>query len=269
MERKRFHNTQRDRNEGRDRMKNCVERLAKTIEEKKVDEFMKVFYECIKDKKTEVHGLVRTSELVSLGEKVRKEIATYDLKFLIDLWRISIKDEKTLVFGVKSGRTYRLFILGFLKNEAPHVKKVFVEKVADHIHDWETCDQLALKIISDLVLEDPDYLNELEKYLSEENPWKKRLPLASIPPLVKKKPQLSEKFLEFIEKAFEDGRTEVKKACGWALREISKIRPELVKKFVEKHREKNNKNVKWVLRDGSRFLKLGGEHGENQQRQGG
>jgi len=47
---------------------------------------------------------------------------------------------------------------------------------------------------------------------------------------------------------------DVKKAIGWALREITKKDPESVLEFLQKWSKVEDKNTKWIIKEGMKKL---------------
>lgn len=72
----------------------------------------------------------------------------------------------------------------------------------------------------------------MEEWIKSENKWIRRLAIATIPPYIRAKPEESMICLEFLERVMYEEDKDVKKAIGWALREVSKKDPESVFKFL-------------------------------------
>ena len=199
---------------------NKLAELLSKNDERLYDEIFKA----LDKERTKVHSIIKTPSIIKLSKLVAREKPQIDLDFLLNLWKRSMENEKELVFGVKAGRAVRLFFIGlisFIKDD--RLKKEFVDKVTDFISDWETCDQLAMKITKPLCIADESYFDVLCAYLESENPWKRRLPIATIAYLAPKMPKKKGYFLEILERVRNDKSLPVKKAIRWAVNELKKV----------------------------------------------
>ena len=181
-------------------------------------------FSALDKERTKVHSIIKTPSIMKLSKLVAKEDPYINLDFLQKLWRKSLKNEKELVFGVKSGRAVRLFLIGLIfsiKDET--IKKDFVDRVSSYVKDWETCDQIAMKITRPLCLADENYFDVLCSYLRSEDPWKRRLPIATIAYIASKMPDKKAYLLRILSSVEKDTAAPVKKAVKWALNEIKKL----------------------------------------------
>ena len=216
---------------------NCAESISWAMENEDEKAFLKNLKRCLEGKVTKTHGVYKTSEILKISKEVSKLAGQVSPEFVLKLWRASMEGEKDIVFGMKSGRHVRLFLIGMAYNLDSDFKRLFLSLAAPHLGDWESCDQLAMKVAAPLALKNEDFLGKLKGYLEHKNPWTRRLPLATIPPLIKKKPSLSGKLLSFVGMSLKDREYPVRKACRWVLREIYKVDPEAVVNFAKKHED--------------------------------
>jgi len=94
----------------------------------------------------------------------------------------------------------------------------------------------------------------MEKWLKSRKKWIRRLAVATIPPYIRAKKTEAKNCLEFLDKTMLEEDKDVKKAIGWALREITKKDEQAVYEFLKKWAKVNNKNTKWIIREGMKKL---------------
>ncbi len=210
--------------------------------------------------KTEKLHITKTPVLITIGKKLGGFLISDPNKFryLEDLWSLSSSENHSLPQGLITGRENRLITIGALsvlsKNHYEECKN-FVFNILDTINDWETCDQLALRVIVNLAVQDPnDTFSLLNEWVRSENKWVRRLAVATIPPFIRAKKTESELCLRFLDNTMTETDRDVIKAIGWALREISKKDPVSVYFFLKKWVDVDNQNTRRIIREGMKKL---------------
>lgn len=111
----------------------------------------------------------------------------------------------------------------------------------ESIDNWETCDQLAMGVVGELIgrAKEPqrgEWVRDLLAWATAPNPWRRRCAVATTTVLNQKGRADAETTLRVCERAINDRDTSVAKAVGWALREACKSRPDDVFALLKKHR---------------------------------
>lgn len=94
----------------------------------------------------------------------------------------------------------------------------------------------------------------MRKWIKSKNKWIRRLAVATIPPYIRAEKTASKVCLELLDEAMREKDKDVKKAIGWALREITKKDPKSVFEFLQKWAKLEDKNTKWIIRNGMKKL---------------
>ena len=232
---------------------------AKLKQKKHGDAFSLLSKELSKEKTGKI-GITKTPLLVSTGKELGKLLLNEDWKFeeLRNLWKLSLSEKENLAQGLAGGREARLIIIGALsmisKKEYGETKR-FVSEISESIADWETCDQLALRVIINLAIKNRDELFSVMKAWSEhENKWIRRLAAATIVPYIRARKQEARTCLKLLNNMMEEEDKEVKKAIAWALREITKKDADAVSEFLHEWAKVNNRNTRWIIREGMKKL---------------
>ncbi len=201
----------------------------------------------LRSEKTEKMRFTKTTLLNAAGKELGKLLSGEEQKFewLKGIWKNGARDGKLIVISA----------LGYLaKKNYVDVKK-FVLSVINDIRDWEICDQMALRVVSVLSLQNKKEMFSLaEKWKKSENKWVRRLAFAMIPPYVRKSPADFAICLELLSGTENEKDRDVKKAIGWALREITKKNPEAVFEFLSNWAKLKNKNANTIIKDGMKKL---------------
>ena len=201
----------------------------------------------LKEEKTKKLNFTKTPLLNAIGRELGKLIKDNDqlLDALLKVWKNGEREEKLIsisAIGVVAKREYQ------------KIRQLILKILAD-INNWEICDQLALRVISVLAVENKKEIFSLMKeWVSSENKWLRRLAVATIPPFIRAKKSEAEICLQLLEPVMADKDRDVKKAVGWALREISKKDPESVYNFLTKWAKNKEKNTASIIKDGMKKL---------------
>ncbi len=210
--------------------------------------------------RTEKLKMAKASYLNSIGKQLGKCLSGESKEFerLFELWEFSKVNESEIEFRLKSGREVRRIItiaLSVVLNKNYRMVKDFVENVTSTLDDWETVDTLAVFVVSKLAVKNrEDTFEMINRWITSENKWVRRLAVATIPPYIRAKKDEIEICLRILDKVMFDKDTDVRKAVSWALREMSKRDPEIVFQFLEKWASTKIREVQWIIRDGMRKL---------------
>jgi 3-methyladenine DNA glycosylase AlkD len=126
-----------------------------------------------------------------------------------------------------------------------------IERWTKSIDNWETCDQLATVIVSPRMANEPGLQKELLGWAKSADLWRRRMAVATTVGLNQKGRSNPEVALKVCEPLLADPEPMVRKAVGWALREVSEHDPKLAFAFLEKNAARCHKSV---LREGSQKL---------------
>ncbi len=210
--------------------------------------------------RTEKFGITKTPVLNSLGKRVGKFLVgeEWEVDRLVGLWRLSFSEGEGTVHGLLGGREARLIVisaLSVLSKRWYEGTKDFVLRVLDTIQDWETCDQMALRVVVNLAVQnEEEVFSLLESWLDSDNKWVRRLAVATLPPYIRMKGQKAEVCLALINNVMRERDKDVKKAVGWALREISKKDPRAVYGFLQRWVGVKDKVTEQIVKDGMKKL---------------
>ena len=162
---------------------------------------------------------------------------------MMEFWRVGGRDERLIVINA----------LGETGRKNYENSKSFVLSILNDVLDWEVCDQLALRVVVNLAVENKDEMFSLMRgWMRLEKKWVRRLAVATTPPYIRRRVTESKMCLQFLEGVMHERDEDVKKAVGWALREVSKKDPESVSEFLRRWARIEDKNVSVIIRDGMR-----------------
>ena len=225
--------------------------LAKLIYEElkkgDIDSILKMISKELEKEKTDKLQFTKTSLLNSIGQELGKLLLKEEWKFerLIELWKKGKRDERLIVISA----------LGKISKNNYKKTRQFVLDILEDVSDWEICDQLALRVIVSLAVQEQKKIFSLmEKWVKSENKWIRRLAVATVPPYIRTKKSDSKICLNFLEKVMKERDKDVKKAVGWALREISKKDAKSVFDFLKKWAKIEDKNTRWIIKEGIKKL---------------
>jgi len=94
----------------------------------------------------------------------------------------------------------------------------------------------------------------MHEWIKSKNKWIRRLAVATIPPYIRAEKTESKISLELLGETMKEEDKDVKKAIGWALREVTKKDPRSVFEFLQKWAKIKDKNTKWIIKEGMKKL---------------
>ncbi len=227
--------------------KEIAQRITEKLNEGDIDSTLRVISKELETEKTDKLEFTKTPVLNSLGQELGKLLLKEGGKFekLMELWKQGGRDEKLIVISALGAMSKKFYI---------ETKRFVLDILAD-ISDWEICDQLALRVVVKLAVENqPEIFSLMEKWIESKNKWIRRLAVATIPPYIRAKRTESRTCLDFLNKVMKEEDKDVKKAIGWALREITKKDDQAVFEFLKGWANLGNQNTKGIIREGMKKL---------------
>jgi 3-methyladenine DNA glycosylase AlkD len=204
----------------------------------------------LEEEKTGKLQFTKTPLLNSMGQELGKLLLKENWKFerLMELWREGKRDERLIVISA----------LGNIAKKDYENAKRFILNILDDISDWEICDQMALRAVVNLAVQNQkEIFSLLNERIKSENKWIRRLAVATIPPYIRAKKGESKICLDLLNKLMKEEDKDVKKAISWALREVTKKDPKSVFEFLMKWSKVEDRNTKWIIKDGMKKLSKG------------
>ena len=127
---------------------------------------------------------------------------------------------------------------------------IFIESLITRRSWWDTVDLIAAHHVGNLLSKDKAFqLDKAEEYISSDNMWIQRTAILF---QLSYKDNTDEKLLySLIDRCRGSKEFFINKACGWALRQYSKFRPESVRKYIDSRREHL---AGLTIREGSKYL---------------
>jgi len=130
--------------------------------------------------------------------------------------------------GSREHRLIAIFVLAGRRKLTPERRwELGVEFLPD-VEDWETCDQLCHALLGQALAEDPNYMEQLETWIDDDNFWVRRAALVSTVILRRAKYSkelaegLDQRTLRMCAVLLDDGEKYIRKAVDWTVREVLK-----------------------------------------------
>jgi len=224
-----------------------IKEVYKGLEKGDTQHVMSIINAYLEREKTDKLKLTPTPLLNSIGDGLGEMLIGKEWSFdrLMNLWREGKRDERLIVVNA----------LGRLSRVDYKNSKSFVLNILNDLSDWEICDQLALRVVVNLAVQNENEMFSLmEEWIKSRNKWVRRLAIATIPPYIRRKKRGSKMCLQILNKVMKEEDEDVKKAIGWALREVTKKYPESVFKFLQKWAKVKDKNVRAIIKAGMKKL---------------
>ncbi|NHI84287.1 MAG: DNA alkylation repair protein [Candidatus Thorarchaeota archaeon] len=125
----------------------------------------------------------------------------------------------------------------------------------DRIDTLSLCDPLCIVCLGTLMIRDASVQERIADWRKSDNFWRRRATVLPYVHLGKKtiyRSEYGKMILDGVTYHLSDSNLFVAKAVGWALREYSKKEPEVVREFIEEHKDIM---PKLAVREGSKKLK--------------
>jgi 3-methyladenine DNA glycosylase AlkD len=195
---------------------------------------------------------MKTSSLRFIGVKLpliqktvtrfTKGLATEELVPLMDgLWKQTIFESR--VAAIRVLERYAK------KGDVPLALDA-ASRWIDEVDTWGLMDPLGTSCVGTLLLRNRSIEKTLIEWSRSENFWRRRASI--LPYLHLSKKSVYKRILQAIRPHISDKEFFVGKAAAWVLRELSKREPEIVKAFIDQHRDVM---TRLVIREASKKLK--------------
>ena len=130
--------------------------------------------------------------------------------------------------GSREHRLIAIFVLAGMRKLTPERRWELGVKFLPDVEDWETCDQMCHALLGQALAEDPDYMEQLETWIEDDNFWVRRAALVST--VILRRAKYSEAVAEGLDQRtlgmcailLEDGEKYIRKAVDWTVREVVK-----------------------------------------------
>ncbi len=188
-----------------------------------------------------------TGRLHYIGKELGKLLKNRKDKFdlLRQLWRYETVQERILAIDAMS----------VLSDEYPGEIKDFLVEMADDMHNWKISLQMAMRIISHLVIDNPEELFViLNRWMESDDALKRQIAMSCIPAFIRSREKDIDKALDFINKGMEEKDGKVIKAVAWAIREVSKKDPLKTYEFLRKWAANDNSYTKKIIEQSVKYL---------------
>lgn len=94
------------------------------------------------------------------------------------------------------------------------------------VQNWEICDQLCMALLGQALAEDPEYMNEIETWVEDDDLWIRRA--AVVTPILLRRAkyqpdlalELDRRTLAICQALIDDGEKYIRKAVDWSIREV-------------------------------------------------
>jgi 3-methyladenine DNA glycosylase AlkD len=165
-----------------------------------------------------VYG-VRVPQLREMAREIRK-------RFQGDVEKVVTIAETCWEQGSREHCVVAILMLAGLKQLEPTRRWELGLNFLAEVEDWETCDQLCMGLLGQAVVEDPQYMDDLEGWVEDPNLWVRRAALASTVVLRRSRAEpeikaaLNKRTLEICQRLLDDPEHYVRKAVDWAIREV-------------------------------------------------
>lgn len=175
-------------------------------------------------------------KIVNEWLKKQKDLQLNDAEKLAEsLWDSEWHEEKSLAIEILQLVSGRL-----TKKQLP-----LVEKMINETTGWDHLDEIAVHIIGAMVDNDKETLKNLPRWARSKNFWVRRAAVLSQILQFRRKAGNKKLFFEIIVPMFDEGmhwskeeRFFIRKAIGWALREIANVEPEVAFDFIKQYKYK-------------------------------
>jgi len=156
----------------------------------------------------------------------------------------------------REGRIVAATMLGPMELADPERLLPILRELAGTCAGWEDADQLAMRAVEPIARRDPaTYLDRLASWVTDANPWVRRVGIVAIGRVPMKQPGWAAQCLALVEPALADPEREiVGRAVSFAIRIIARADAGAVRVFVRRHAETRDPNAVWVLCDVIRSL---------------
>lgn len=144
--------------------------------------------------------------------------------------------------GSREEMYFALDIALYYEEHRTHRAMFLYQNILETATNWDTVDIIASQLIGLLILDSPEYENQLLQWAGSDSPWIKR---AAILTFLPHKHQTNIQLLEqILSNNLSEKDVFIQKAIGWVLREYAKINASWVKIFMNKYEYEISKLTK-------------------------
>jgi len=172
--------------------------------------------------KTAVVGTIAKQHFKTINDKEKSEI----FALCENLWRSGYMEESFIACN------WSYFIH---KNYTPEDFNVFEKWVGTYVSNWASCDTLCNHTIGMLVEMYPQFLTDLKKWATSQNPWMRRASAVSLIIPARQGKFLSDIF-DIADILLLDKDDMVQKGYGWMLKAASQAHQKEVFDYVQKNK---------------------------------
>jgi 3-methyladenine DNA glycosylase AlkD len=199
---------------------------------KRADKPHSVFHKNYHKSSKDFYGL-KTAALVEAfnsvfpkKDKLDKDVA---IKLSLDLWSSNFFEEQAA----------GLMLLERIASELTPKDLPILKRIAVECEGWATTDYLSTRHLGALAMKYPDEIYpKVRKWTKSRHLWTRRAAILIHVMPARKKELHPEYALPTFEELLHEKEFFIRKAIGWALREIAKHYPEMTFEFIKTHREK-------------------------------
>lgn len=179
-------------------------------------------------------GVPKLRKIAKDWQRANKAAAVDDVVALsASLWDSDWHEERSLA---------TIFLQNFSAKLTRHHLPV-IERMLDEAAGWVHLDNLATGVISPMIDRDPEILTHLARWAQSDNFWVRRAAVLAQIVQFRRGEGDFELFEQLVVPMFVEGenwskeeRFFIRKAIGWALRELAPANPERVFRFVQQHK---------------------------------
>jgi 3-methyladenine DNA glycosylase AlkD len=164
---------------------------------------------------------VRVPQLRTMAKQLTKKYGDQEH----DLDRLA---QASWAQGSREHRLIAIFILAGMRKLTPERRWELGVKFLPDVEDWETCDQMCHALLGQALADDPNYMDQLETWIDDDNFWVRRAALVST--VILRRAKYSEAVAEGLDQRtlrmcsilLEDGEKYIRKAVDWTVRAVIK-----------------------------------------------
>lgn len=157
-----------------------------------------------------------------IEDKNKKEICS----LCEELLRSDFNEEATIAFE---------WIYNLRKQFEAKDFAVFESWIKKYVNNWAKCDDFCTHSVGEIILQYPEYLEDLKTWAKSKNRWVRRASAVTLILPARKGKFIKEAF-EIADILFYDKDDLVQKGYGWLLKEVTKLHEKEVLEYVIKHK---------------------------------
>ncbi len=143
--------------------------------------------------------------------------------------------EAAFARGVHELRSVAIFTLVLHADALDPIDLPWIERLVREAGTWAHVDELAVNVVGDIVERNPQEAPLLERWSRDPDFWLRRAALLALLGPLRRGLGDFALFERLATPLLADPEPFVRKAIGWVLREVAKLRPELTIGFLERH----------------------------------